>query len=157
MSSATAAETPGKPGAVERILGVIERVGNKVPHPAILFLALCIGVIVLSALLFSIGTIGVLVRRNAIIVFMSVELMLLAVNINLVSISAYLNDITGQIWALEKLVTYYPKREHWAELILQTEKRANQHIINLPPMGNLLMKFRFFKKVAIEKAKTMYA
>ena len=39
----------------------------------------------------------------------------------------------------------------------QTEKRANQHIINLPPMGNLLMKFRFFKKVAIEKAKTMYA
>jgi len=38
---------------------------------------------------------------------------------------ARLNDITGQIWALEKLVTYYPKREHWAELILQTEKRAN--------------------------------
>jgi tetratricopeptide (TPR) repeat protein len=35
-----------------------------------------------------------------------------------------LNDITGQIWALEKLVTYYPKKEHWADLIARTERRA---------------------------------
>jgi aminobenzoyl-glutamate transport protein len=51
VSAAAAAESPEKPGAVERILDVIERVGNKVPHPAIMFLALCVGVIVLSALL----------------------------------------------------------------------------------------------------------
>jgi hypothetical protein len=35
-----------------------------------------------------------------------------------------LNDITAQVWALEKLVTYYPRKEHWAELIARTEKRA---------------------------------
>ena len=51
MSSTTSTESPDKPSAVERILDIIERVGNKVPHPAIMFLALCVGVIVLSALL----------------------------------------------------------------------------------------------------------
>jgi len=51
VSSSTATQSPDKPSAVERILDVIERVGNKVPHPAIMFLALCVGVIVLSALL----------------------------------------------------------------------------------------------------------
>src|SRR4051812_40067020 len=35
-----------------------------------------------------------------------------------------LNDITAQVWALEKLVTYYPRKEHWAQLIARTEKRA---------------------------------
>ena len=48
-ASETAAEESS--GAVTRILGGIERVGNKVPHPAIMFLALCIGVIVLSQLM----------------------------------------------------------------------------------------------------------
>jgi aminobenzoyl-glutamate transport protein len=51
MSSATATSTPGRPGAMQRVLDGIERVGNKVPHPAIMFLALCLGVIVLSQLL----------------------------------------------------------------------------------------------------------
>ena len=49
MSAATEMSSPNKPGAIQRILDVIERVGNKVPHPAIMFLALCVGVIVLSA------------------------------------------------------------------------------------------------------------
>ncbi len=44
-------EAPGQSGFVARALGGIERVGNKVPHPAIMFLALCIGVIVLSQLM----------------------------------------------------------------------------------------------------------
>jgi tetratricopeptide (TPR) repeat protein len=35
-----------------------------------------------------------------------------------------LNDVAGQIWALEKLVTYYPRKEYWAELIARSEKRA---------------------------------
>src|SRR4030095_14728631 len=52
----------------------------------------------LSAVLFSIGVIGVLTRRNAIIIFMSVELMLNAVNLLLVSFSAYRHDPAGQIF-----------------------------------------------------------
>ncbi len=51
----------------------------------------------LSAILFSIGVIGVLTRRNAIIVFMCVELMLNSVNLTLVAFSAFLGQITGQI------------------------------------------------------------
>lgn len=54
--------------------------------------------LLLSALLFSIGVIGVLVRRNAIIIFMCIELMLNAINISLVSFSSYLGDINGQIF-----------------------------------------------------------
>lgn len=51
----------------------------------------------LSALLFTIGLIGVLIRRNAIVVFMCVELMLNAVNLTLITFSAYHGDVTGQI------------------------------------------------------------
>ena len=50
----------------------------------------------LSALLFTIGVVGVLTRRNAIIVFMSVEMMLNSVNLTLVAYSAFLDDPTGQ-------------------------------------------------------------
>jgi NADH-quinone oxidoreductase subunit K len=54
-----------------------------------------------AAVLFTLGVFGIFLnRKNVIIILMSVELMLLAVNINLVSMSAYLNDITGQIYAL---------------------------------------------------------
>lgn len=51
-----------------------------------------------SAVLFIIGMVGVLTRRNAIIIFMCIEMMLNAVNLTLVSFSAYLGDITGQIF-----------------------------------------------------------
>lgn len=51
----------------------------------------------LSAILFTIGIIGVLIRRNAIVIFMCVELMLNAVNLSLLSFSAYHGDISGQI------------------------------------------------------------
>ncbi len=51
----------------------------------------------LSAAVFSIGVYGFLVRRNVIIMFISIELMLNAVNINLVAISHYMEDLTGQI------------------------------------------------------------
>src|SRR3972149_3539809 len=53
--------------------------------------------LVLSALLFMIGAVGVLTRRNAIIVFMCIELMLNAVNITFVAFSYYLNQLSGQI------------------------------------------------------------
>ena len=51
----------------------------------------------LAAILFSIGTIGLLVRRNPLIMFMCIELMLNAVNITFVSIGAHLNDLGGQL------------------------------------------------------------
>jgi len=54
----------------------------------------------MSAALFVIGIIGVLVRRNLIIVFMSIELMLNAVNINLIAFSRFHQHVTGQVFAL---------------------------------------------------------
>ncbi|ADY53489.1 NADH dehydrogenase subunit K [Pseudopedobacter saltans DSM 12145] len=54
--------------------------------------------ILLSAIIFCIGVIGVLVRRNAIIIFMSVELMLNAVNLLLTAFSAYKGDASGQVF-----------------------------------------------------------
>lgn len=56
--------------------------------------------LVLSALLFSIGAIGVLVRRNAIVIFMCVELMLTAVNISLVAFGWESNTLNGQAFAI---------------------------------------------------------
>ncbi len=55
----------------------------------------------LAAIVFTIGMFGIFLnRKNVIIMLMSVELMLLAVNINLVAFSAELNDLTGQVFAL---------------------------------------------------------
>lgn len=51
----------------------------------------------LSAITFMIGVLGVLARRNAIIVFMSIELMLNSVNLSLVAFSSFLGDVTGQM------------------------------------------------------------
>jgi len=54
-----------------------------------------------AAILFTLGIFGIFLnRKNVIVILMSIELMLLAVNINLVAFSAHLNDITGQIYAL---------------------------------------------------------
>jgi NADH:ubiquinone oxidoreductase subunit K len=59
-------------------------------------------VLTLGALLFSIGIYGVIARRNAVLVLMSIELMLNAVNINLIAFGAYFGDqaAVGQIFAL---------------------------------------------------------
>ena len=55
----------------------------------------------IAAILFSLGIFGIFLnRKNVIIILMSVELMLLAVNINLVAFSAYAGDLVGQIFAL---------------------------------------------------------
>ena len=55
----------------------------------------------LGAVIFSIGVAGIFLnRKNIIVILMSIELILLAVNINLVSFSIFLNDLTGQIFTL---------------------------------------------------------
>ena len=54
-----------------------------------------------AAILFTIGVFGIFVnRKNVIVILMSIELILLAVNINLVAFSSFLGDIVGQVYAL---------------------------------------------------------
>ncbi len=54
-----------------------------------------------AAILFTIGVFGIFLnRKNVIVILMSIELMLLAVNINLVAFSAHLNDLVGQVFAM---------------------------------------------------------
>ncbi|MBI3606860.1 MAG: NADH-quinone oxidoreductase subunit NuoK [Nitrospirae bacterium] len=52
----------------------------------------------LGAVLFGIGIVGVLIRKNIIIILLSIELMLNAANINFVAFSHYLQDVTGQVF-----------------------------------------------------------
>ena len=54
--------------------------------------------LVLSAILFVLGIMGVLIRRNAIVIFMSIELMLNAVNLTIIAFARYLNSIDGHIF-----------------------------------------------------------
>ena len=57
--------------------------------------------LILSSIIFTIGVVGIFLnRKNIIVILMSIELILLAVNINLVSFSIYLNDLVGQIFTL---------------------------------------------------------
>ena len=57
--------------------------------------------LIVAAILFTLGVFGIFLnRKNVIIILMSIELMLLSVNINLVSFSAFLNDLVGQVFAM---------------------------------------------------------
>ena len=57
--------------------------------------------LILAATIFTIGVVGIFLnRKNVIVILMSIELILLGVNINLVSFSIYLNDLTGQIFTI---------------------------------------------------------
>ena len=57
--------------------------------------------LIVAAILFTIGIFGIFLnRKNVIIILMSIELMLLAVNINLVAFSSFLGDLVGQVFAM---------------------------------------------------------
>jgi NADH-quinone oxidoreductase subunit K len=60
--------------------------------------------LILSGVLFSIGTVGVLIRRNALLIFMSVELQLNAANLALVAFSRLHGNLTGQVLAFFSMV-----------------------------------------------------
>jgi NADH-quinone oxidoreductase subunit K len=60
--------------------------------------------LVLSGILFAIGTVGVLTRRNALLIFMSVELQLNAVNLSLVAFSRMYQELNGQVLAFFSMV-----------------------------------------------------
>ncbi len=54
--------------------------------------------LIVSAILFTVGVVGVLIRRNPLIIFMSIELMLNAVNLSFITFSKYLNSVDGQMF-----------------------------------------------------------
>jgi NADH-quinone oxidoreductase subunit K len=54
--------------------------------------------LIVSAIIFTVGVLGVLIRRNPLIIFMSIELMLNAVNLSFVAISSYLDSADGQMF-----------------------------------------------------------
>jgi NADH-quinone oxidoreductase subunit K len=70
--------------------------------------------IVVAAVLFTFGVLGIFLnRRNVILMLMAIELILLAVNINLVAFSAYLGDLTGQVLAMFVLTVAAAARSQW--------------------------------------------
>ena len=87
----------------------------------------------LAAILFCIGVYGVLARRNGVMVLMSVELILNAVNINLVAFGAYRHDITGQVFAL--FVIAVAAAEVGVGLALVLMLYRNKETINIDEMN----------------------
>jgi NADH-quinone oxidoreductase subunit K len=56
------------------------------------------GYLIVSAIIFTVGVIGVLIRRNPLVIFMSIELMLNAVNLSFVALSHFLDSVEGQMF-----------------------------------------------------------
>ena len=91
--------------------------------------------LMLSAALFTIGVVGVMVRRNIIIVFMSSELMLNAVNINLIAFSQQLQNAVGQVFAVFIIVVAAAEAAVGLGIILAFYR--NKETVNIDEM-NLL-------------------
>ena len=92
-------------------------------------------VIILSIIIFSIGIMGVLFRKNAIIVFMSIELMLNAVNLSLVGFSRYYNSVDGQVFVF--LVMTLAAAEVAVGLAIIVSLFRNKQTINIDEMNIL--------------------
>ena len=90
---------------------------------------------VLSAALFTLGVVGVMTRRNVIIVLMSIELMLNAVNINLVAFSHELQNAVGQVFAVFIIVVAAAEAAVGLGIILAFYR--NKETVNIDEM-NLL-------------------
>jgi len=91
--------------------------------------------IYLCSILFVIGVIGVLTRRNAIIIFMSVELMLNSVNLLLVTFSAYRHDPAGQIFVF--FVMAVAAAEVAVGLAIITMIYRNTHSVDINELSRL--------------------
>jgi len=89
----------------------------------------------LSAIMFVFGIIGVLVRRNALVVFMSLELMFNAANLLFVAFSAYFQIITGQIFVF--FVMTVAAAEVAIGLALMVEIFRTKHSIDLDQMSEM--------------------
>src|SRR5262245_40519333 len=89
----------------------------------------------LSALLFALGVIGVLVRRNALIVFMSIELMLNAANLAFVAFARYFQQYNGQVFVF--FVMTVAAAEVAVGLALMVTIFRTKHSINIDEMNQL--------------------
>ena len=92
-------------------------------------------VVILSIVIFSIGIMGVLFRKNAIIIFMSIELMLNAVNLSLVGFSRYYNSVDGQVFVF--LVMTLAAAEVAVGLAIIVSLFRNKQTINIDEMNIL--------------------
>ena len=92
-------------------------------------------VILLSIVIFSIGIMGVLFRKNAIIIFMSIELMLNAVNLSLVGFSRYYNSVDGQVFVF--LVMTLAAAEVAVGLAIIVSLFRNKQTINIDEINIL--------------------
>jgi len=92
--------------------------------------------LVLGAILFAISIVGIFLnRKNVIIILMSIELMLLAVNINFVAFSYYLQDISGQIFVF--FILTVAAAESAIGLAILVVLFRNQHTINVDDLDKL--------------------
>jgi NADH-quinone oxidoreductase subunit K len=91
--------------------------------------------IILSAILFTIGAVGVLVRRNPLVIFMSVELMLNAANLAIVAFSSVYKSFSGQIFVF--FVIAVAAAEVAVGLALIVEIFKTKHNINVDEMNSL--------------------
>lgn len=92
--------------------------------------------LVLGAILFAIGLVGIFLnRKNVIILLMSIELMLLAVNINFVAFSHYLQDISGQIFVF--FILTVAAAESAIGLAILVVLFRNMHTINVDDLDEL--------------------
>jgi NADH-quinone oxidoreductase subunit K len=82
----------------------------------------------LAALLFTIGAVGVVVRRNAIVVFMCIELMLNAGNLTLVTFSRINGNLNGQVVAFFTMVVAACESSSALQLLLRYTVLADQHL-----------------------------
>ena len=89
----------------------------------------------LSAVVFAIGVIGVLIRRNALIIFMSVELMLNAANLAFVAFANHYGVFTGQLFVFFVMTVAAAEVAVGLALIVQIFK--TKHTINVDEMNNL--------------------
>ena len=91
--------------------------------------------IILSAVLFSIGVTGVLIRRNALIIFMSIELMLNSANLAIVAFSSVIKSFSGQIFVF--FVIAVAAAEVAVGLALIVEIFKSKHSIDVDQMSSL--------------------
>ncbi len=92
--------------------------------------------LILGALLFAISVIGIFLnRKNVIIILMAIELMLLAVNLNFIAFSHYLNDITGQVFVF--FILTVAAAESAIGLAILVVLFRNIHTINVDDLDSL--------------------
>ncbi|GCE10734.1 NADH-quinone oxidoreductase subunit NuoK [Tengunoibacter tsumagoiensis] len=91
--------------------------------------------LIMSAILFTIGVVGVLIRRNPLIIFMSIELMLNAVNLSFVALSHFLDSADGQMFVF--LVLTVAAAEVVVGLALIVSIFRTRHAIDVDDMNIL--------------------